>query len=133
MPLDTVTDFTPWASLAGGVSIGLSAVLVLLLFGRIAGISGITVGALPTRRADWPWRTAFVAGLVAAPVLVTLVTGERIAQTVSANLPGMALAGLLVGAGTVLGSGCTPGHGVCGLARMSGPPLTGQRSGGRHQ
>lgn len=123
MPIDTVTDFTPWASLGGGVLIGLSAVLVLLLFGRIAGISGITAGALPGRRADWPWRLAFVVGLVAAPVLVTVLTGERVAQTVPSNLAGMALAGLLVGAGTVLGSGCTSGHGVCGLARLSGRSL----------
>ena len=119
MPLDTVTAFTPWASLAGGVLIGLSATLVLLLFGRIAGISGITVGAVPGRRADWPWRLAFLVGLVAAPALVALATGERVAQTVPTNLGAMALAGLLVGAGTVLGSGCTSGHGVCGLARLS--------------
>ena len=123
MPLNAVTDFTPWASLAGGVLIGLSATLVLLLFGRIAGISGITVGAVPGRRPDWPWRLAFVVGLVAASALVSLVTGERVAQTVSSNLPGMALAGLFVGVGTVLGSGCTSGHGVCGLARLSGRSL----------
>ena len=123
MPLDTATAFTPWASLAGGVLIGLSATLVLLLFGRIAGISGITAGAVPGRRPDWPWRLAFVGGLMAAPVLVSLVTGERVAQTVPANLPAMALAGLLVGVGTVLGSGCTSGHGVCGLARLSGRSL----------
>lgn len=119
MPPEVVTPFTPWASLAGGVLIGLSAVVVLLLFGRIAGISGITTGAVPGRRDDWPWRIAFVGGLIAAPLLVMLVTGERVAQTVSSNLPVMAVAGLLVGAGTVLGSGCTSGHGVCGLARMS--------------
>ncbi len=123
MPLDAITPFTPWASLGGGILIGLSATLVLLLFGRIAGISGITVGAVPGRRPDWSWRLAFVVGLVAAPALVSLVTGERVVQTVSSNLPGMALAGLLVGAGTVLGSGCTSGHGVCGLARLSGRSL----------
>ena len=119
MPLDTVTDFTPWASLGGGVLIGLSAVLVMLFFGRIAGISGITVGAVPGRRDDGDWRFAFVIGLVLAPALVALLTGESVAHTVPDNLPLMALAGLFVGAGTVLGSGCTSGHGVCGLARLS--------------
>jgi len=114
-----VTDFTPWASLGGGVLIGLSAVLVMLIFGRIAGISGITVGALPGARADWRWRAAFIVGLVLAPLAVR-VLGGTIGQSVSTNLPGMAIAGLLVGIGTALGSGCTSGHGVCGLARLSG-------------
>lgn len=119
MPLDTPTAFTPWLSLAGGALIGLSAVLVMLFFGRIAGISGITSGAVPGRRDDWDWRLAFIVGLVLAPLLVTALTGEPLAQSVPGNLPAMALAGLLVGAGTVLGSGCTSGHGVCGLARLS--------------
>ena len=122
------TEFTPWASLLGGVLIGLSAVMVMALFGRIAGIAGISTGALaalvPTGRAgsgagDRTWRVAFVVGLVAAPLLVRLLTGEPIEQTVSPNLTGMSLAGLLVGLGTALGSGCTSGHGVCGLARLS--------------
>ena len=118
------TDFTPWASLAGGVMIGLSAVLVMLFFGRIAGIAGISSGALsvlsPLGAAvpDWSWRVAFVAGLVAAPVLVGAFFSP-VVQSVPNNMPGMALAGLLVGMGTVLGSGCTSGHGVCGLARLS--------------
>lgn len=123
MPLDTITPFTPIASTLGGILIGLSAVMVMGLFGRIAGISGITTGALPQRRDDWDWRFAFVLGLVAAPILVLLVTGQEIRQTVPGNLPAMTLAGLLVGAGTVLGSGCTSGHGVCGLARLSARSL----------
>ena len=110
------TEFTPWASLFGGVLIGLSAVLVMLFFGRIAGISGITMGAVLGR--DRSWRIAFVAGLLAAPLLVGLAGGD-LSQTVPDSLPGMALAGLLVGVGTALGSGCTSGHGVCGLARLS--------------
>jgi len=114
-----VTEFTPWASLLGGVLIGLSSVLVMLFFGRIAGISGITSAALPGRRPEWPWRLSFILGLVAAPLLVMFFTGEPIEQSVPDNLPGMLLAGLLVGAGVVLGSGCTSGHGVCGLARLS--------------
>ena len=119
MPLDTVTPFTPLASTLGGVLIGLSAVLVMALFGRIAGISGITTGALPMRRDDWDWRLAFVAGLIAAPLLVLAITGTPVRQTVPIDLTAMAIAGLLVGFGTVMGSGCTSGHGVCGLARLS--------------
>lgn len=119
MPPAIVTEFTPWASLVGGILIGLSAAMVMALFGRIAGISGITTGAWPGARDDWGWRLAFVAGLVAAPLAIILVTGGGVEQTVSNNLSGMAVAGLLVGFGTAWGSGCTSGHGVCGLARLS--------------
>ncbi|MCW4115441.1 YeeE/YedE family protein [Aurantimonas sp. MSK8Z-1] len=119
MPLDFATPFTPVASLVGGILIGLSAVFVMALFGRIAGISGITSGALPGVRSDWSWRLAFVIGLIAAPLVVLAVTGRAVPQVVPANLPAMAVAGLLVGFGAVLGSGCTSGHGVCGLARLS--------------
>ncbi|MBS1302736.1 YeeE/YedE family protein [Loktanella sp. SALINAS62] len=122
---DVTTSFTPWASLIGGVLIGLSAVLVMGLFGRIAGIAGITTGGLspadPTRMTaqDWPWRLAFLVGLIASP-LVVIATGTDIPHSVPSNLWGMTLAGLAVGVGTALGSGCTSGHGVCGLARLSG-------------
>lgn len=118
------TAFTPWASLGGGVLIGLSAIMVMSLFGRIAGIAGITNGVLgsvvPMSGAprDRDWRIAFLLGLMAAPLAVTLA-GGAVAQTVPENLAGMAVAGLLVGLGTALGSGCTSGHGVCGLARLS--------------
>ncbi|WP_258186488.1 YeeE/YedE family protein [Cereibacter changlensis] len=111
-------------SLLGGMLIGLSAVMVMALFGRIAGIAGITNGVLgalaPVKRAatDRGWRLAFLLGLAAAPLAVVVAGGE-VTQTVSDNLPGMAVAGLLVGFGTALGSGCTSGHGVCGLARLS--------------
>jgi uncharacterized membrane protein YedE/YeeE len=115
------TDFTPWASLAGGVLIGLSAVMVMAGFGRIAGIVGITVGAATSQ--DSGWRFAFIAGLLAAPVIWLLTTGSFPVQVVSDNLAGLVVAGLLVGAGTSLGSGCTSGHGVCGLARLSGRSL----------
>lgn len=125
MPL-VPTDFTPWASLIGGGLIGLAAVLVMLAFGKIAGISGIAVQALRPFTAgnwsgagQWGWRVTFIVGLVLAPLLVVAVTGEAVDQTVSDNLPVMALAGLLVGFGSALGSGCTSGHGVCGLARLS--------------
>lgn len=115
-----MTEFTPLASLIGGMLIGLSAVLLLLLEGRIAGISGIAARALPPWREGAPaGRLAFIAGLVAAPFLVGAVTGAPVMQTVSANVLLMAAAGLLVGFGSVWGSGCTSGHGVCGLARLS--------------
>lgn len=117
------TEFTPWASLFGGALIGLSAVMVMLFFGRIAGISGITLQVMRPLAVgdlgDWAWRAAFVLGLFASPPLVALLMGEPVEQTVSANLPAMAIAGLLVGLGAALGSGCTSGHGVCGLARLS--------------
>lgn len=124
MELGIQTEFTPWTSLAGGVLIGLSAVMVMALFGRIAGISGISSGflgtMLPTPGAprDRGWRVAFLLGLVAAP-LALMLAGGTIAQRVPGNLAGMAVAGLLVGLGTAIGSGCTSGHGVCGLARLS--------------
>ncbi|WGD29133.1 YeeE/YedE thiosulfate transporter family protein [Ancylobacter sp. WKF20] len=115
-----ITDFTPYASFTGGVLIGLSAVLLLLVEGRIAGISGIASRLLPpTRDGGNGGRLAFLAGLVAAPFLVSALTGEAVAQTVSGNALLMGAAGLLVGFGSVWGSGCTSGHGVCGLARLS--------------
>jgi len=120
MPLPA-TDFTPWASLSGGILIGLSAVLVMLFFGRITGIIGILARAIGPVAVPWSdrgWRLGFLAGLLLAPLAVMAVSGP-IAQTVSSNLPMMALAGLAVGLGTSLGFGCTSGHGVCGLARLS--------------
>ncbi|WP_405401739.1 YeeE/YedE family protein [Paracoccus sp. Ld10] len=117
----TDTTFTPWASLGGGILIGISAVMVMGLFGRIAGIAGITQGALalPGAAGDRDWRIAFAIGLMAAPLAI-LAVGGTIVQTVPGNLVLMIVAGLLVGTGTALGSGCTSGHGVCGLARLSG-------------
>lgn len=119
-----LTEFTPWLSLFGGVLIGLSAVIVMGLFGKIAGISGITtglVGMIPGVGGpeDRGWRLSFLLGLIIAPVLVLLVTGSFPQQSVPTNLGVMIIAGLLVGLGTALGSGCTSGHGVCGLARLS--------------
>jgi len=125
MELDTITAFSPIWSLFGGVLIGLSAVMVMAVFGRISGISGITgsalsfVGPAASRQSDLGWRIAFVVGLVAAPLLFHLATGQTVAQTVPTSLMGMGAAGLVVGVGTAIGSGCTSGHGVCGLARLS--------------
>ena len=116
-----MTEFTPIASLLGGAMIGISAVLLMLWEGRIAGISGIASGLLPPYRDDaFPSRFGFVLGLIAAPLLLMTFTGAEITQTVSSNVPLMIAAGLLVGVGSVYGNGCTSGHGVCGLSRLSG-------------
>ena len=116
-----MTHFTPLASLFGGALIGVSAVALLLLNGRIAGISGITAGllSLSGQTPDRGWRIAFVIGLVVAPLTLMLISGERPGIEFIAPLPIMLLAGLIVGFGTVLGNGCTSGHGVCGIARLS--------------
>ena len=115
-----MTEFTPFASLIGGMMIGLSAVLLMLWEGRIAGISGIAGRLLPPYRdGAFLSRFGFVIGLVAAPFAMMALTGSALEQTVSANIPLMVAAGLLVGFGSVWGSGCTSGHGVCGLSRLS--------------
>ncbi len=110
--------FTPGAALAGGLLIGLAAALFVLLNGRIAGISGILGGLLRPVRGDVGWRLAFVGGLLVAPWLYALLVTPALA-TVDAGWGQVLLAGLLVGMGTRLGSGCTSGHGVCGLSRLS--------------
>lgn len=110
--------FTPWQALAGGMLIGLSAVMMVLLNGLIAGISGIVGGLLRPKRLDKAWRVAFVVGLFAAALLYgQLIGSPRIVSTSTPLV--LVIAGLLVGFGTRLGSGCTSGHGVCGLARRS--------------
>ncbi|WP_007199981.1 YeeE/YedE thiosulfate transporter family protein [Hoeflea phototrophica] len=112
------TEFTPWLSLAGGVLIGLSAILLMALNGRIAGMTGIMTGIIPPFSADWPWRIAFLAGAIVAPILY-LAAGGEIAYAVPVSLPLLALGGLIVGVGVYFGAGCTSGHGVCGMARFS--------------
>ena len=116
----TVTEFTPLASTIGGALIGLAAVILMLFNGRIAGISGI-LGRLfpPYDGADPGGAAAFIAGLIAAPFLYAAVTGAPFVQTVSSNAGLMAIAGLLVGFGASYGGGCTSGHGVCGISRLS--------------
>jgi uncharacterized protein len=116
----TVTSFTPIASAIGGALIGLSAVMLMALTGRIAGVSGIAARLLPPYEDDQlAGRLAFVAGLVAAPVLTLAATGRLPAQSIEAGTVTLLLAGLLVGFGSVWGNGCTSGHGVCGLSRLS--------------
>ncbi|MEE4249667.1 MAG: YeeE/YedE family protein [Alcanivoracaceae bacterium] len=110
--------FTPWASLAGGALIGLAAAMFLLVNGRIAGISGILGGLLVPKKGDIAWRVAFLAGMLIAPSTWLLVTALPEAR-IDASYPMLVVAGLLVGIGTRYGSGCTSGHGVCGLSRLS--------------
>jgi uncharacterized membrane protein YedE/YeeE len=116
----TVTEFTPLASTIGGALIGLAAVMLMLFNGRIAGISGI-LGRLfpPYDGADPAGAAAFVIGLLAAPFIYAAAMGAPFGQTVSGNLSLMAIAGLLVGFGAGYGGGCTSGHGVCGISRLS--------------
>ncbi len=112
------THFTPLASLAGGLMIGLGAALLLLANGRIAGISGILGGLLRPARGDIAWRVAFLAGLFVAPLAWLAMRAMPPAQ-IDHTPALLAVAGLLVGLGTRFGSGCTSGHGVCGIARLS--------------
>jgi uncharacterized protein len=112
------TAFTPWAALAGGALIGIAAVAFALLAGRIAGISGIVGGLLRPMRGDIGWRIAFIAGLVAAPMLYAVVAALPPVR-IEASTPVIVAGGLLVGWGSRYGSGCTSGHGVCGLSRLS--------------
>jgi uncharacterized protein len=114
-----VTQFTPLQSLIGGGLIGLSAALLLMLHGRIAGITGVLSGLLPPIARDADWRIAFLAGLIAAPFAYIWVTGSGPTFASPASMPALVIGGALVGAGVSLGSGCTSGHGVCGLARFS--------------
>lgn len=115
------TQFTPLISLLGGCLIGLSAVLLLATHGKIAGISGIISRLLPPagERSDFSQGLTFIIGLLIAAPIWQLITGSAPQQVVSSNLPLLVIAGLLVGFGSVLGNGCTSGHGVCGISRFS--------------
>jgi uncharacterized membrane protein YedE/YeeE len=118
------TPFTPIESLLGGALIGAAAVILMLFLGRIAGISGILGRLLPPfGEPGVGGAAAFIAGLVAAPILYAAATGLAVHQTVSGNLPLLVGAGLAVGFGAILGGGCTSGHGVCGLSRLSARSL----------
>ena len=110
--------FTPWSALLGGVLVGLAAAMFVLLNGRIAGISGVLGGLLPPARGDIGWRVAFLAGLIGAPLAWRLVAALP-PPTIDAGGGALVAAGLLVGIGTRYGSGCTSGHGVCGIAQLS--------------
>ena len=107
----------PWSALIGGVLIGLAATALLWFNGRIAGVSGIVNGLANRTAGERGWRIAFLLGLAGGGVLVMTLTGQAVASP--ASIPILVLAGVLVGFGTRLGSGCTSGHGVCGLGRLS--------------
>jgi uncharacterized membrane protein YedE/YeeE len=113
-----MTDFTPIQSLTGGILIGLSAVLLMALHGRVAGMTGILSGVIPPVATDWPWRAAFLAGAVVAPVIY-LAAGGVIPFEVPVTTGALVIGGLLVGVGVHFGNGCPSGHGICGLARFS--------------
>ena len=112
-------NFTPVSGLIGGLLIGLAAALLSLLNGRISGISGIVGGMLAPKSSEVGWRLVFVAGLLLGAFIYMLATGGAIPVRVQASVPVLVAAGLLVGFGTRLGSGCTSGHGLCGIARLS--------------
>lgn len=111
-------SFTPAAAISGGVIIGLAATLLLLINGRIAGISGILGTLLRPTKGDIAWRIAFLVGIIGAPSL-WLLAGDLPAIKIEASYPVLVAAGLIVGIGTRYGSGCTSGHGVCGISRFS--------------
>jgi uncharacterized protein len=114
-----VENFTPVSGLIGGLLIGLSTVLLILLNGKIAGISGIVGGLLARKGSEVGWRAVFIVGLLLGAFIYMLATGGALPVDIKASLPVMIVAGLLVGFGTRLGSGCTSGHGVIGIARFS--------------
>lgn len=113
--------FTPWMSLGGGILLGIASAVFILINGRILGISGILGGLLAPKTIDVGWRIAFVLGMLAAPITLSLLTPDDFlsAPRIEAGYGLIVIAGLLVGYGTRLGSGCTSGHGVCGLSRLS--------------
>ena len=119
-----IYNFTPLSALAGGILIGLSAVLLLTVNGRIAGISGILYGLVaPKKPDDLDWRILFLAGLIAAGFLYQLLNGMNTSITLEASIPIVGVGGILTGIGTAVGSGCTSGHGICGIARGSSRSL----------
>jgi len=113
-----MTEFTPWASLGGGVLIGIAAILLMALHGRVAGMTGILTGVIPPLGTDWKWRFAFLAGAIAAPPIYLLL-GGTVSFGVPVSTAALIIGGLIVGIGVFFGSGCTSGHGVCGMARLS--------------
>ena len=113
-----MTDFTPLQSLFGGALIGLSAVLLMALHGRIAGMTGILSGIIPPLAPDWQWRAAFLAGAIVAPILF-LVAGGQVVFDAPVSTGALIIGGVLVGIGVNFGNGCPSGHGICGIARLS--------------
>ena len=115
-----MTEFTPFLSAIGGLLIGLSAVALMAALGRIAGISGMLGNLLPpVTEGDWGWRLAFLLGMIAAPLVLMFATGAMPEIEVPVTTPMLIIGGLIAGVGVSYGSGCTSGHGVCGMARLS--------------
>jgi uncharacterized protein len=114
-----MTNFTPFASLAGGLLIGISAASMLLFNGKIAGISGILAGVLRPVKSDTSWRLCFVAGLMVGGLILRVILPQSFEFGIIRSTGALAIAGLLVGMGTRLANGCTSGHGVCGVSRLS--------------
>jgi uncharacterized membrane protein YedE/YeeE len=114
-----MANFTPVSALIGGALIGLAAAIFVLGLGRVAGVSGILGGLLRPKAGEVPVQLAFLAGLIAAPLLLRAAGGPAPALAIDASLPVLIAGGLLVGIGTRIGGGCTSGHGVCGVARLS--------------
>lgn len=113
------TSFTPGPALAGGILLGIAAALYVLMNGRILGISGILGGLIGPKQSDWLWRASFVLGLLSAPLWGKFVFQMNTTAVIDADFLTLIAAGLLVGFGARYGSGCTSGHGICGLSRLS--------------
>jgi hypothetical protein len=119
VPLEiALTEFTPLMSFAGGLLIGLSALLLMLTWGRIAGMTAIIGGILPPLGADWSWKAAFLAGAILAPFALSM-SGYTVEYAVPVSTTALVVGGLIAGIGVTFGSGCTSGHGICGIARLS--------------
>jgi uncharacterized protein len=115
----SVTEFTPWRGLFGGALIGLSSGLMLLLVGRLTGISGIAAGVMTLQAREASWRLLFIIGLMLGALLYTALTGNPVRVDLQVGLLVMFIGGFLVGFGTRMGSGCTAGHGIVGISRLS--------------
>ncbi|MGR5231582.1 YeeE/YedE family protein [Vibrio rotiferianus] len=109
----------PWESLFGGILLGVSATILLLVNGKIAGISGIMNGIMSPKKGDYSWRLLFAVGMIAGGLISVLMLGIAVPSTANLSLGMVIAAGLLVGIGTRLGNGCTSGHGICGIGRLS--------------
>lgn len=114
-----ITEFTPFQALAGGILIGLAASGLMLLHGRIAGITGVLTGVIPPLASDWAWRAAFLVGMVASPLAYVLLFKAPVEFSPVGSPALLLVSGLIVGIGVTFGAGCTSGHGICGLARFS--------------
>ena len=119
-----MANFTPISAAIGGALIGLSAVLLMRLNGRIAGITGIFAGLIELQSTEWAWRAGFIVGLLAAPLSAVLIGYTVPVPQMPPSLAVITVAGLLVGFGTRLSNGCTSGHGICGIARLSPRSIT---------